>query len=453
MTILKMLRLGPIAIIATACIACHSAAPGDSGGAGTAAPAPQAAPDAAKNEPAPADAAKADGAADAAKNEAAPADAAKAEATCPEVAGTYADAGEALRAAGACIQKDDFRMAQHVLFDAERRFGDSPEMRKIWEDAIANSTRLHAEPRKLSPGEDITGMKRLGGGSTLVYKFLKDKETVAAFKPFQKRFQSNYRSEIAAYRLCPIVRCGFDIPVNTPVYFDFDEFSSLYSRNPANPKAEFAEIIPTRMEDGRYRVYGTYKEWIPDFADFPIEIVEIWKPWVNAGVDRDAMQAEAASILPAIRKKHVRGAEVAKKLEPHFAGLTVEMLARQISNMLVLDYLMNNWDRFSGAPNLYGVNCQFAHGYFMSIDNGAAFPKTPNPKPERHLFEVTRFSRTMHDAIERLDHDATLEFLFPEATDMERDKFETFWTQRQRYLDYVQKCVEKNGAEETFFFQ
>ncbi len=340
-----------------------------------------------------------------------------------------------------------------VLYDAERLFGAVDILEKNYQSLLKRHPNLLAQPKELVPGKDISGMKRIGGGSSLVYKFLKDKEVIAAFKPFQKRFQSNYRSEIAAYRLCPLMKCGYYIPVNIPVYIEFNAFSSMYSRNSANLAEEFKEIIPTKMPDGAYRVDGTFKDWVPSYADFPIEFRDLWKKWLNPGTSKDDLKVPAEEILKFISEKHKRGVKFANKLQPHLQNISQYELARQISNLFVFDFLINNWDRFSGAPDLYGVNCQFSNGRFMSIDNGASFSQTPNPKPERNLHEISRFSRLTYEAILHWEKDEMAELLFPSASDFEKEKFETFWSQREKYLEYVKSCINKNGSEETFFFE
>lgn len=343
--------------------------------------------------------------------------------------------------------------ALRFIYAYESRFGASERTTDLYQKAIARHPVLNAKPRYIKPGNEISGMKRLGGGSTLVYKFYKDGKTVAAFKPLQSRYQSNYRSEIAAYRLCPVMKCGFDVPKNFHVYFDFKEFSGLYARNKANVPSEFKEIIPTKLPDNAYRVDGTYKEWVPDYADYPIEMTSIWQPWLNPGTTRESLDVPLDDVLSEIAKKHPSRQVYAQKLEKHFAGVTQYDLARQISNLFVFDFLINNWDRFSGLKSLYGVNCQFAHGRFMSIDNGASFSQTPNPKPEKNLHKIQRFSKLTYDAIAAFDRDQLLDYLFQEPTTYEKQKFETFWNQRQAYLDYVESCIEKNGESETFFFE
>lgn len=343
--------------------------------------------------------------------------------------------------------------ALRFIYAYETRFGSSSRTSALYENALARHPVLNAKPRYVKPDREISGMKRLGGGSTLVYKFYKDGKTVAAFKPLQSRYQSNYRSEIAAYRLCPVMKCGFDVPKNFHIYFDFKEFSGLYARNKANLPKEFKEILPTKTPDQAYRVDGTYKEWIPDYAAYPIEITSIWQPWLNPGTTREALQEPVEAALEGVKKRCPGCPPFTPKLDKHIQGVTKYDLARQISNLIVFDFLINNWDRFSGLKSLYGVNCQFANGRFMSIDNGASFSQTPNPKPKKNLHRIQRFSKLTYDAILAFDKGKLLEYLFQEPTVFERQKFETFWNQRQAYLDYVQSCIEKNGESETFFFE
>ncbi len=179
----------------------------------------------------------------------------------------------------------------------------------------------------------------------------------------------------------------------------------------------------------------------------------MWQPWLNPGTTREALAAPATDILPDIAKKHPGGDAFAQKLRKQLQTISKYELARQISNLLVFDFLINNWDRFSGAKNFFGVNCQISHGRFVSIDNGASFAQTPNPKPEKNLRRIRRFSRLTYDAVSAFDKERLREYLFPTPTAFENEKFETFWQQRRRYLDYVRQCIDENGAEETFFFE
>ena len=350
----------------------------------------------------------------------------------------------------ALLNQKKFREAYAAVEAAEIAHGFCAALSAAFDRVYDADPDYQARPREVN-NDDVTAVKKLGGGSSLVYRLIKDKKTFAAFKPKQVRKQSNDRSEIAAYRLCPLMRCRFDIPVNHPVWFTYRRFSGLYARIPSNPPDELRELELVKV-DGVDRVVGTQKAWVQEYAFFPIEMENWWKPLFDASKET-LQQAKAAKLLEAQwLQKHPNGTKIASDLKMHLGALTQYELALQLSNLLVFDFLVNNWDRYSEKKEFWGVNCQFSHGRFMSIDNGASFPQTPNPRPERHMHAIRRFSRLTYEAIGALDHDRTLERLYPDATQQEKKRFETFWQQRERYLDYVKGLIAEYGESETLFF-
>jgi len=130
--------------------------------------------------------------------------------------------------------------------------------------------------------------------------------------------------------------------------------------------------------------------------------------------------------------------------------MTMGELIRQISDQLAMDFLANNWDRFAGTPELFGANCHIESGGLVAIDNGASFPPWHTKRVERRLKLVQRFNRSFVNAVRRLDHDTTLQRLFPEATGDERARFAIFWERRQQFLDYVDGLIEEHGANAVY---
>ncbi len=361
----------------------------------------------------------------------------------------------AIQNARSLAAQNQFDDALLAIQNAEIKFGTHDDLNQAFDQIYDQHPDYNADMQPLVNDVDVTAIKKLGGGSSLVYRLIKDKQTFAAFKPLQSRKQTNPRAEIAAYRLCPLMRCRFDIPKNTPVSFEYRQFSGLYARIPSNPNAseEFKDLTLTRQND-QDLVTGTMKTWIPDYADFPIEYEDIWLPWFALSKDELKNHKAIDSIEAFVAKNHSERAEhLASKLKKHLADASAYDIALQISNMLVLDLLTNNWDRYSSNQAFYGVNCQIANQRFVSIDNGAAFSQTVNPKPRKHVQAIQRFSRITVEAIRAWDHDRTLERLFPNATSFDRERFETFWAQRQYFLNTIDQLVAQNGEEQTLFFE
>lgn len=346
--------------------------------------------------------------------------------------------------------------ARELLIQGERRFLGDPRFEPLIERSIDEDPRYAPPIRQLHPDVDLDAIKQLGGGSTIVLRFIKDGETFAAFKPKQKRLQSDPRAEIAAWRLCPLIRCGFNIPYNQPVKLRWRDFDGLYSRIRSESQLAYRanfEDLSLVKEDGVDWVLGVQKDWVPSFTDFPIELTQLWRGWLSLENGEEILEGEARSILSAVRKLHPKGEKLERQLEQHMGELSRRDFARQLSNLLAFDFLINNWDRFSGVPEFWGVNCQFKDGALLSIDNGAAFPRTPNVKVEKQLHRVQRFSRQLVAAVRALEHDKTLARLWPEATPFEKERFETFWAQRQLFLDYVDALIASHGEAAVLCFE
>ena len=314
---------------------------------------------------------------------------------------------------------------------------------------------LKLDPRFLPPVVDLTEemcdtIDALGGGSTLTFKMKLNGESIAAFKPEQMRRQSNYRSEIAAWRLCELLECDFAIPWNRPIRIEHAVFDKLYSRSKSAKnrqyRKEMKDIIWKKV-DGKTYVYGTMKDWVPNFTRFPIEYTSFWKPWLSQSPYIPEYKPLADALAPLKHNKNTQ------KLHPvilaQSQGLTVKNLAAQVSDVLVFDYLIGNWDRFSGVGSWWGVNCQYKNGHIVSIDNGAAFPKYSNDKVYDRFMMTERFSARFIKNLRDLDKDATFNMLFPEPSKHETACFEQFWKQRESVLSRVDALSEKYGAEKV----
>ena len=315
---------------------------------------------------------------------------------------------------------------------------------------------LLEDPKFLGPSEQITtqgaitSIRPLGGGSTITLKFKEGKKTVAAFKPNQSRLQSNYRAEIAAYRLSKLLKTGFVIPYSKEIKIALSDFLVLYGipslNNRLGYSSGFADLIWTDEENDKF-LYGVWKYWVPHFTRFPIEYYDIWQPWVTANANTDPLQL---SLEISLRPLKFRPRGYYRNILKESGHTNTYGLARQISNIIVFDFLINNWDRFS--KEYYGVNCQWANGHFVSIDNGAGFSVHDPSRPRSRLRLITRFSRGMIRNIRNLDKDTITAVLFPNTTKKEHARIKAFWERRTELLKYVDKQIEKWGEHKVLYF-
>ena len=348
--------------------------------------------------------------------------------------------------------------ARDEAWTAVQRHADQRErLVRLWYRAwMATPAFWRAEPRTLVRGVDLDRIEALGGGSTITLKLRKDDRTIAAFKPHQTREQSNYRAEVAAYRLCALIHCGFQVPVNEEVRIELGDFLRAYGissleRN-RGYSSNFRDLILFTDQDGRQWLHGTMKEWVPGFTTFPVEHTDVWESLLNGYVTAERMESMPLSqALQGLRGRE-RGnyGGIMNRAE----GVTTLDFARQLSNLHVFDFLLNNWDRYSGV--FWGVNCQWNHGRFVSIDNGATMQRRSWGSPtavRNRLRRVKVFSRTTIDAIRWMDTELAREVLFPPSPHHadEAERYELFLERRAWLLEYVDGLIASRGEERVLW--
>ncbi len=333
----------------------------------------------------------------------------------------------------------------------ERRFAEEVQAFRL--RSFTEDPHFISEPWTIT-ARDFQDLSPLGGGSTVTLKLMQNGKEEAAFKPLQTRLQSNYRAEIAAWRLCELIGCDFKVPYNREVRISYEDFYQLYGRSRSSKAAtyrkELADITWRKDVDGKRYVYGTYKEWIPGFTRFPIELTSMWKTWLRADSPIFEFPELSKALSPIAHNQHTSKlfAEILKRSP----DLTTEKLAAQISEVLVFDFLLGNWDRFSGVPEWWGVNCQYKDSQIVSIDNGAGFQWGANQKVTERFMMTERFSRHFVDAIRNLDKDLTYSLLFPNPDSKDKASFEQFWKQRGAFLERVDALVHKYGEDVVLAF-
>ena len=295
----------------------------------------------------------------------------------------------------------------------------------------------------------------LGGGSTVSFKYVDtaDESAKAALKPDQDLRQTMYRSEIAYYRLCQIIECSFDTPLTRPVRFSNADFNTLYNASTSSKnkgyRIKFEHLI-WEKENGTKYLYAAYKEWISPFDGFPIEATNVWSPYLqNPKADLPEKDKFLHRLLAAGRPAD--SGNLNKFIE-YTRDMTTRDLLQQISDIVLIDYLTNNWDRFAGDVNNYGANCHFQPGGIIAIDNGAAFPPWHAPRVVRRLNLVQMFSKNLVTNLRMLDENELIKRLFPNPTSEEKKSIARFKERRRDALKYIDGLIEKKGVNNVLVF-
>ena len=241
----------------------------------------------------------------------------------------------------------------------------------------------------------------------------------AAFKPESRMHPRGWLSEVAAYRVAR--RLGMDdVP---PAVLRAIDRGSLRRRLDPEAGVPF-EDLEGDLTFTRNAARGAFIYWVPGLQrsdlDTP-EGIERWTAWL-------AQSGE------------VPGAQRA--------------LARDISNMVLFDYLIGNRDRWSGG-NVRPVE----GGRLVIRDHNLAFPAQLGEGPHRRMLSflqrAQRFSRTTVERLAALDEAALRELVSDEDPRTLLDDRQLAGVVRRRaaILSYVGALSEAFGEENVLAFE
>ncbi|MEM9069619.1 MAG: hypothetical protein AAGE52_13990 [Myxococcota bacterium] len=263
------------------------------------------------------------------------------------------------------------------------------------------------------------------GTTSVVFRMRMRSEHTAAFKPRSRQHRRGYKAEIAAYRIAQLLALD-NVPPATlravalreirerfhPRYDDVDTWNEI-------------EEWCLRDPDGRTRGAAIY--WIPEMENPRYERAEQirrWRRWLA----HDGTIPEGKDVL-----------------------------ARDLSTMLAFDYLIGNWDRFSGG-NIHTT----PDGTRLFVrDHNAAFAVHLSPQVHTRLRDrlmySERFSRELVDRIQRMDRDAVERALSLEtahANDplLNEAQVDGVLERRLTFLSYVGALVDRFGEDAVLFF-
>ena len=353
-----------------------------------------------------------------------------------------------------------FGQARESAWDCAERFTNQrSHFIQLWYQSFAADPEfLPPQPIRIEPGGDITSIRTLDWASSVLLRFYSGRDTVAVLKPEQTNPFSNYRGEIAAYRLCPLIHCDISIPRNIEVRITEEDLAELMGFDDVESVGGVRRhnYALTLFEDanGQRWIYGTLKDWVPGFTQFPIEEIEGWRHLTT--ISQSAESLRRMSFEEAIPDLALADPEWFQGFINRAERTSVDEFIHQMSDMHVLDVLINNWDRYSSSyPS---SNCQWDHGQFVSIDNGASFhdpDEWRGHEVELRIRRIQLFSRSTVNAIRWMEPDALYPILFPEnpyTDEIDEGRWQFFLERRQWLLDYIDDLIERYGEDEVLVF-
>jgi hypothetical protein len=204
--------------------------------------------------------------------------------------------------------------------------------------------------------QPIKAIKPLGGGASIKFKVTFADGAIAALKPNQTRI-TRYQAEVAAYRLSRALGLG-TVPPSCIRQVPRD---LLMNGMPKDLRERMeAELLP----DDKGNVACAVITWVPGLRGLKLETATWWKPAL----------IQKAPIPPGKKRRLL-----------------------EISSLLLFDYLILNYDRWSGA------NTHEVDGEMVFIDQGAGFGPDRRHRSSRQALHTLKWSqRFSRDVVQAL---------------------------------------------------
>ncbi len=238
--------------------------------------------------------------------------------------------------------------------------------------------------------------------------------------------QRSFRSNEAVAVLCRAAKCGIDFAKIQDAFLSSDELKAL--------GIELTGAL-SKLDDVS-GIRGILRWDVQGAAQLPLaELTSVWRKWMGLS-DQDLDKAVSESekdITKAI------GEERTRALLAQAGQIRVRDLVRQISNVLVLDYLTNNFERFESGQGQETWNLAVKNGRVVSLDEGGAFQPRASTRIKGRFSWVEKFDKDVFESFSQLKRDELDSKIFDDSTAAERVALRVFWKQQQAYVDRVQK--------------
>lgn len=248
----------------------------------------------------------------------------------------------------------------------------------------------------------------------------------------------DWEDPIAAYRLCLALDCEFGMPRALPVRVDLQSLA-------VHAALDGDDSTFVAGEDGMVR--GSLVEAsATEYARFPIERTRTWRALLSGRSSLD--KRPVTQVL-------ARWEEREEKLWPAIAEEAADMsgvsLARQLSSMLVFDYMANNWNRFHWRD--HGKAMRIKDGKLWALGHAGAFKTRSSKRVSGRFGWTDRLDGTEIAAATSIDLDKLGSRIFVSGSQESLDKIQTMKRQQKSLSKRVDRLEKKWGSAAVFALQ
>lgn len=268
------------------------------------------------------------------------------------------------------------------------------------------------------------------GHTSVVFRMRLDGAHNAAFRPRTRRHRRGHLAEVAAYALGRFLGLDNIVPATLRSETRMRISEHLHPRyDDVNTWEDLEERIFYRS---RTQTPGAAIYWVPDLQETELDSIAARREWNGWLAREDIPEGRVA-------------------------------LARDLSNVRVFDYLIGNWDRFSGGNlKLFGGDVERV----ALRDHNVAFGRVGDEREEGLRNEVRatqRFSRTVMARLSQLDANGLQGAIERFNGEEQRDELGLeilHPTQRDALLEraavvlsHVGALIAANGEDSVLYFE
>lgn len=262
--------------------------------------------------------------------------------------------------------------------------------------------------------ESLSGAKLVGKASGKKLAFIFEKEN-ASFLLIPEVEEGGLRRILAAQKLCEVLECPFASNKVKQVTIEESELTKLGAKSSA--------MI---VKDGKI---NTLLQPIAK-GSYDISTTASWRPILKA--------SQAA-----------RSKDIGKWMEKNNLKMSNKEFSRQLGGMLLRDFLINDWNRFESKPSHIGV----VNGKLVDQASIVAFEARASGRVKGRFGWGSVYPAEMVAELKKLDKEATLELLFPNASTTDKARFGVFWKQRTNALERIKALSAKSGKENVLLIK
>ncbi len=218
---------------------------------------------------------------------------------------------------------------------------------------------------------------RAGGNTSLMLEVLLEGGGKAAFKPFAQPRTSGFEAELAAVLIAQALELE-TVPPAVARRVERDALKDRFVRGGKSRWSSTESAIKWQTEENAPFAVGTLIHWVDGLEDWALE-----RPEVRQAAFEGLRLGEPVPEDPAARQR-----------------------LRDVSDMLVFDYLIANWDRFSGGNTKLHSTSQRLCIRDHDVAFGTPLPERLHERVLSRLLLTERFSLNTVRALANLDENA-----------------------------------------------